>query len=132
VEILRVSATITLQDLAELEHYENLKEAHLRWLDDPVTEVLPILKRCTELRRLTLESMTKLPFPTSKELCDFIMQLEHLKFLHIIFWPKPYCNHFKSLVDKVKAFLLHRRPNFEFYVSCCSKFGESRVSSEFF
>jgi hypothetical protein len=35
---------------------ENINEAHLRWVDGTsVTEVLPILKRCTSLRRLPLE-----------------------------------------------------------------------------
>ena len=49
-----MNSSFTLKDLAELEHYENLKEVNLRWLNDPVKEILPILKRCTHLRRLTL------------------------------------------------------------------------------
>jgi hypothetical protein len=133
VEILRVhSFGISLQDLAELEHYENLKEAHLRWSDGPsVKEALPILKRCTNLRRLTLKKWGEPPFPSSQEFCDFLLELKHLIFLHFICNYIPNCDHFKSLVDKVKAFGLPRHPNFKFYVSCCSKFPESRVPGEF-
>jgi hypothetical protein len=129
VEILRVIAIIALQDLTGLEHYENLKEAHLRWLRDPVEEVLPILKRCTNLRRLTLASLKRLTIPSSEEFCDFIMELKHLTFLHIICCGNLDCNHFKSLLDEVKAFVLPRRPNFKIYISCCLDFSEYRVRS---
>ncbi len=124
---------ITLQDLAELEHYTNLKEAHLRWLvDSSVKEALLMLKRYTNLRRLTLAIWKKLFFPSSEELCDFTMELKDLTFLHIIYGDILRCFHFKSVVDQVKSFVLPRRPNFEFYVSCCSKFPDSRVPTEFF
>ena len=135
MEILRVPSPVTLRDLAELERYENLKEVHLRWLDDhSVKRVLPMLKRCTNLRRLTLMKWEKTSLPSSEELCDFIMELKHLTFLHINYQiqNESYCDHFKSLVDEVKAFVLPRRPNFKFYLSCCKKFGESRVPIEFF
>ena len=121
---------ITRQDLAELEH-ENLKEAHLLWLDDTEKEALLILERCTNLRRLTLAKWKKPSFPSFKELCDFIMELKQLTFLHIIYGDIPNCGHFESLVDEVKAFFLPRRPNFKFYVSCCSKFKEFRVPRGF-
>ena len=130
MEILRVSAIITLPDLAELEHYENLKEAHLRWLDDPVKEALLMLKRCSNLRRLTLASLEMPPFPLSEELRDFIMELKHLTFLHFICYYVHNCGHFKSEVDGVKDFVLHLRPNFKFYLSCCEKYDESRVSEK--
>jgi hypothetical protein len=131
VEILRVSAIITLPDLAELEHYENLKEAHLRWLKySSVKETLLMLKRCTHLRRLTLASLKRAPFPSSEELCDFIMELKHLTFLHFICYYVHNCGHFKSEVDGVKDFVLHLRPNFKFYLSCCEKYDESRVSEK--
>jgi hypothetical protein len=134
VEILRVEADdINLQDLAELEHYENLKEAHLYWFYGiSVKEALPILNKCTNLRRLTLKSESRPPFPTIKEICEFIIELEHLTFLHIIYGDTRSCGHFKSLIDQVKASVLRRRPNFKFHVSCCKKFGESRVPREFF
>jgi hypothetical protein len=129
-----VIATIILQDLADLEHYENLREAHLRWLKDTsVTEALSMFKTCTHLRRITLEGETKLPFPSSEELCDFIMKLKHLTCLHIIFYrPQPKCHHFKALLDEVNAFVLPRRPNFKLYISCCSECHEYRVPNEFF
>ena len=124
---------IALEDLAELEHYENLKGAHLRWSQGPfVKEALAILKRCKNLHRFTLDKWEEPSFPSSQELRDFIMELKQLTFLHIIYRDCSHCDHFKSLVDEVKAFVLPRRPNFKFYVSCCSEFAESRVPSEFF
>jgi hypothetical protein len=131
VDILRVNVSeATLQDLAELEHYENLKEAHLRWSRGPSgKEALPILKRCTNLRRLILGKWELDTTFSSKELCDFITELKHLTFLHIIYHDNPDCNHFKSVVDEVKTFVLSRRPNFKFYISCCEMFDESRVES---
>jgi hypothetical protein len=133
VEIFRSeSVCISVGDLAELEHYGNLKEAHLRWLEDiSVKEALPILKRCTTLHRLTLKKWRDPSLPSSEELCDFIMELKHLTFLHIIYDEISNCGHFESLVDQIKALVLPRRPNFKFYVSCCSKFPESRVPAEF-
>jgi hypothetical protein len=133
VEILRVSTPITLQDLAGLEHYENLKELHLRWLvRTSFKEALPLLKRCTNLRRLTLKRSLRF-FRSSKscqELCDFIMELKQLTFFHMIYDHIPDCNYSKSFVDKIEAFVLSFRPNLEFYLSCCEKY-ESRVPTEF-
>ncbi len=134
MEILRLSSSdITLPALAELEHYENLKEAHLHWLYGPsVKEALAMLQRSANLRRLTLAKGEEPSLPSSEELCDFIMKLKHLTFLHIPNGDIPNCGHFKSLVNEVKAFVLPLRPNFKFYVSCCSKFKESRVPRELF
>ena len=64
-------------------------------------------------------------------LCDFIMKLKHLTFLHIIYHDVSNCDNSQFIVDEVKAFVLLRRPNFKFDVSCCSTFHESRVSGEF-
>jgi preprotein translocase subunit Sec63 len=126
-----LNGLFTLPDLAELEYYANLKEAHLHSLvDTSVKEALPILKRCTHLRRLTLASLKRAPFPSSEELCDFIMELKDLTFLHIIYRDSFQCNHFKSEVDGVKDFVLPLRPNFKFYISCCDMFKKSRVSEK--
>jgi hypothetical protein len=107
--VLRLDASFTLPDLAELEHYENLKDAHLRLINDPLKDVLLMLKRCTNFRRLTLETRTNLcyrpVFATLEELCDFIMELKDLTFLHIIWRDSPYCYHFESEVDGVKEFV---------------------------
>ena len=129
MEILRWDAArFSQRDLAYLELYKNITEVHLRWLFNPsVKEILPMLKRCTHLRRLTLKSDVRHYYPSSEELLDFIMRLKHLTFFHIIYKDSPTCDHFKSEVDEVKAFVLPRRLNFKFYVSCCSKFDESRV-----
>ena len=135
MEIIRASSfDRTLPDLAELEHSENLKEAHLRWSNGhSMKDALPLLQRCTNLRRLTLAKWEETSFPSSEELCDFIMELKHLTFLHIIYRDISNCKHFKSLLDEVKAFVLPGRPNFKFYVSCCSRFAKNRVSGrEFF
>jgi hypothetical protein len=122
---------VSLQDLAELEHYKTLEEAYLHWYRGPtVKEALPMLKRCTNLHRLTLGKWTlETLFPSSEEFCDFIMELKHLTFLHIIYNVNFQCNHFNSEVDGVKEFVLPRRPNFKFYISCCKMFNESRVKS---
>jgi hypothetical protein len=127
VEILRVeSFCITLRDLAEFEHYNNLKEADLHWLHGPsVKEALPILERCTNLRRLSLTRWTKLFFPPANEMCDFIMKLKHLTYLYIQYCDNRQCDHFKSVRDKVNEFVLHRRPNLKFYLSCCYNFANS-------
>ena len=145
MEILRLRAKNTFLDLNELEHYENLKEVHLRDFFDPMQAYLrfssdhavkkapfPMLKRCTHLRRLTLATLKTLPFPSSEDLCDFIMELNQLTYLHIIYDHRWTCDHFKSLVDEVEAFVLPRRPNFKFYVSCCKKLNKRRVPDEFF
>jgi hypothetical protein len=130
VEILRVDTSKFIhRDFADLEHHENITEFHLRCLRDlPVTEVLPILRRCTYLRRLTLKSGPRPFLSPFQEICRFIMKLEHLTFLHIIYPDIPYCDHFESLVVEVRAFVLPHRPNFKFYVSCCEMFDESRVN----
>jgi hypothetical protein len=131
VEVLRVDSwKISLQDLADLEHYKNITQVHLIWVQGPsVTEALQMLKRCTNLSRLTLERWTQLFFPPSQELCGSIMEMKQLAYLHIIYRDNSYCDHFKSLVDKAKAFVLPSRPNFECYLSCCSKFDQFRISS---
>ena len=134
VEILRVeSYGVSLPDLDEWEHYTNLKEAHLRRLEgSSMKEAFQVLKGCTNLRRLTLGNRQKIFVPSSKELCDFIMKLKNLTFLHIIYEDSSVnCKHLKSLVDEVKAFVLPRRPNFKFYVCCCYEFYTTRVPSEF-
>jgi hypothetical protein len=128
-----VDASIALRDLAELEHYGNLKGAHL-CCSARLKDVLLMLKSCTHLRRLTLKTRINRYSPlfaTLEELCDFITELKDLTFLHIICPDSPdcCCGHFKSEVDGVKDFVLSSRPNFKFYISCCSKFDESRVSS---
>ena len=46
------------------------------------------------------------------------MEMKHLKFLHIIY-------------SDVTISNLPRRPNFKFYVSCCSKFKEWRAKNSF-
>ena len=131
------SRSFILRNVADLGHNENITEVHLRWLVGPsVKKVLQMLKRCTNLRRLSLETETFFPqidlslFPPLEELCDFIMELKHLTFLHFIYHYVHNCGHFKSEVDGVKDFVLPLRPNFKFYISCCEMFDESRASEK--
>ena len=143
-----MDASFTLRDFPDLENYTNLKEAHLRCSDEPCLKdvLLMVIKRCTHLRRLTLNIWTSLfdlpDSATLEEFCDFIMEMKHLTLLHIIcFLHTRYelitvrrteyenCLHFKSEVDQIKAFVLPRRPNFKFYISCCGMFDASRVRS---
>ena len=90
VEILRLSATNAFLDLAVLEHYENLKEAkkNLRF-SSGLQAPRPMLKRYKNLCRITLDIGTKLPLPSSEKLCDFIMELNRLTYMHIIYRDDP-------------------------------------------
>jgi hypothetical protein len=143
-----VDASFTLRDFPYLDHYTNLKEVHLRCLDEPCVKdvLLMVLKTCTHLHRLTLETQISLfdppESPTLEEFCDFIMEMKHLTLLHIFCYlhgryelitvrrtEYENCLHFKSEVDQIKAFVLPRRPNFKFYISCCGMFDASRVRS---
>ena len=113
-----------LQDLAELEHNKNLKEAHLLWLDGSIPKdqkYLPVCERIVKMRQLILARKTPISL-TSKEICDFIMKLNHLTCLHIKYCDNLQCDHVKSLVDTVNSFVLPRRPNFKFEVSRCEQF----------
>ena len=120
-----------LRDLAELEHYTNLKVAHLLWLDGSMPKHQKYLERVGERIWMTgpFTSARKTPVSlTPEDICDFIMKLKRLTYLHIVY-DRSQCNHFKCEVDRVKALLLPRRPNFKFYISCCSIFDEHRVRS---
>jgi len=131
-----MDASFTLEDLPALEHYKHLKEIHLRCFLCPCLKdvLLMVLKTCTHLHRLTLETRISLfdppESPTLEEFCDFIMEMKHLTLLHIIGdyhgsyklirirkYEDYICLHFKSEVDKVKEFVLPRRSNFKFYIS---------------
>jgi hypothetical protein len=148
VETLRVDASFTLQDLPAMEHYENLKGIHLRCLVEPCVKdvLLMVIERFTHLRRLTLETEKIFFDPpesvTLEEFCDLITEMKQLTLLHIICdnharyklirvrkYVDRKCLHFKYEVDKFKEFVLPRRPNFKFYISCCEMFDKSRVSS---
>jgi hypothetical protein len=109
LEILRLNASVaSLQDFAELESAENLKEAHLSCREGPsIEEMLPTLKRWRYLRRLTLQSQSSVPHVDVW--CDFIMRMKHLICLQLSL----ICAQPITLRDQIKEKVLPRRPNFE-------------------
>ena len=113
---------LTLGELAKLEPTENITDITLRWHEGPnLKEVLPVLKKWRHLCRLTIvdypENISELTF---EELCDFIMAMQHLSWLHIV--PQS-SDHYKwklqleFLLDKVRELILPKRPNFQFDIS---------------
>jgi hypothetical protein len=126
VEILRMGATfLDWEDLAELEPAENKTDFTLRWNVGPfMKDIFPIFKRWRQLRRLTLDNADSINspnniFPPFEVLSDFIMEMSHLSYLHIV----PHSSYrsdvdqLKILYDKVNELILPRRPNFKFDIS---------------
>jgi hypothetical protein len=118
VQKLRVSLyeDFSPQDFLELESAENMTDISLNWNNGAsIEEVLPILRRCRHVRRLTLSwwsDRSVLPF---EELCDFIMSMKHLTYLRLAPNYNSYnCFQLKTLRDKIKDLVLPRRPNFKF------------------
>jgi hypothetical protein len=124
VEIFRMDLILlTLGDLAELEPAETMTDITLRWDIGPsIEEALPIVKRWRHLRRLTFSF--SLPegilVPPLKVLSDFILEMKHLSHLHIAphRYPSTGYGQLEILRDKVNEFILPRRPNFTFDISC--------------
>jgi hypothetical protein len=118
--------SLTLEDLAELEPAENMTDVALGWNNGPtIDDVIPILKRWRQLRRLTFPDCNETKMKTKKPvrlierlievLSDFIMEMEHLSHLHIApNYDRSNCDQLKILRDKVNEFILPRRPNFKF------------------
>jgi hypothetical protein len=107
-------------DLAALEPAENTTDITLGWETDLSIEdhVLPIVKRWRHLKRLTfMESVQiNVSVRSLKVICDFIMGMKHLSYLHIA--PDyDYDGKLKVLRDKVNEFILPRRPNFKFDIT---------------
>ena len=117
MEILRLNVTnASLQDLADLDFFENMTDVSLRWFMGPsINEVLPILKRLRHLRRFS-SRIWKSPAPSIKLLCNIITEMKQLTYLHLHF------DHFEivplqTLRDKVNEIILPVRPSFKFYTS---------------
>jgi hypothetical protein len=129
VEILRMNATcLAPSDLAKLEPAENKTDITLSWYNGPcMGEVLPVLKRCRQLRRLKLDNSDSRDniFPPSEVLSDFIMSMNDLSYLHIVphhYDPSHY-GKLKNLRDQVNQLILPRRPNFKFDISSSDYYG---------
>jgi hypothetical protein len=116
VEILRMRTTyLTLSDLAEWEPAEAMADVTLSWWSGPSYEnVLQMLKRWRQLRRLTLKNdLDNTSVPPLEVLCEFITEMKHLSYLHI----SPHygdSGQWKILRDKVNELILPLRPNFTF------------------
>jgi hypothetical protein len=129
VEILVMEVrSLALRDLAELGHFTNTTDFTLKWMWSPsIEEVFPVLKRWRKLHRLALQSYNDTSVPQFERLANFIMEMKHLSYLHIV---SPWRYDFvlekydhtnfgqrEILRDKVHEFILPRRPNFKFDIS---------------
>jgi hypothetical protein len=85
----------------------------------PLKEVLPVLKRWRQLRRLTFTGLVKIEIsvPPFEVLIDFIMAMKHLSHLHIVPGYDHSNGQLEILRDKVNELILPRRPNFKFDIS---------------
>jgi len=118
VEILRIRTThLTLNALAEWEPAESMTEFTLRWESGPSNgDVLPMLKRWRQVRRLTLKNSGNTSVPPLEVLCEFITEMKQLSYLHIA----PHyrvSGQWEIARDKVNELILPRRPNFTFDIS---------------
>ncbi len=119
MEILWMRTSIlNLWDLAEWEPAESMTDVTLCWVIGPsIGDVLQMLKRWRQLRRLTLGRYydTYLQF---EELSDFITEMKQLSYLHIDNdYGRSNCDELEILRDKVNELILPRRPNFTFDIS---------------
>jgi hypothetical protein len=118
VEILRMRTTyLTLSDLAEWEPAETMADVTLSWWSGPSNEnVLQMLMRWRQLRRLTLKNDRDPSAPPLEVVCDFITEMKELSYLHI----SPHyrvSGQWEIARDKVNELILPRRPNFTFDIS---------------
>ena len=75
---------LNARDFSNFEPSENIREIVLFLTEDTsVEQILPALKKWRQLPHLTLYSWKKPPTPRLDALCDFIMGMKHLTYLHI-------------------------------------------------
>jgi len=115
VEVLSLSPyRADIQDLADLEHLENLTEVRFSCSEGPsVEETLPIFKRCRHLRRLQISTFGNNSVPPIQLLCNFIMGMKYLTYLRLYIYELQS----EILRDQVNEIILPHRPNFEFVLS---------------
>jgi hypothetical protein len=99
-----------VQDYAELESSVNMTEVSIFWEEGhSIEDILPVLKRWRQLRRLTLRSWNESSLPQVQVIFDFIMRMKYLTYLQLsLDCAKP-----ESFRDEVNQVVLLRRPNFE-------------------
>jgi hypothetical protein len=111
-----VLSDLNARDFADFEPSENIRKIDLT-LDEGSTieQTLSVLKKWRKLSHLTLVSWFEPSVPRFDVLCDFIMGMKHLTYLHLT--PNlggQNCGQLKSLREKVTEFALANRPNFKF------------------
>ena len=104
--------------MAEWELAENITDVTLHWWGNgpSIGEVLPMLKRWRQVRRLTLGKYRNTSVPPLEVLSYFITEMKELSYLHI----SPHCRvsgQWEIARDKVNELILPRRPNFTFDIS---------------
>jgi hypothetical protein len=124
VEIFRINVTrLYLSELYKLEPAETMTDMTLCWETCPYISYIEslyflFLMRWRHLNRLSLIGLVtaKGSYPPFEVLRDFIMEMEHLSYLHIV---SHYDNNgqLEMLRDKVNEWILPRRPNFKFVIS---------------
>ena len=101
-----------VQDYAELESAVNMKEVRISWGEGhSIEDILPVLKRWRQLRRLTLGS-NESSLPQITVICDFIMRMKNLAYLKLSLD----CAELGTLRDEVNKVVLPGRPNFELHI----------------
>jgi len=110
----------TPRDLAEWELAENITDVTLHWWGNgpSIGEVLPMLKRWRQVRRLTLGKYRNTSVPPLEVLSDFITEMKLLSYLHIVQgYDRSNCDEQEILRDEVNELILPLRPNFTFDIS---------------
>jgi hypothetical protein len=114
VESLSVFTDVAnVQDYAELESAVNMTEVEICWGEGhSIEDILRVLKRWRQLRRLTLRSGNE-SVPQVQVICNFILRMKNL----IYFKLSLNCAQPESFRDEVIKVLLPLRPKFELYIN---------------
>jgi hypothetical protein len=100
-----------VQDYAELKSATNMTEVNICWgKGHSIEDILPVLKRWRQLRRLTLQNKSSVP--QFKVICDFIKRMKYLTYLQLSLD----CAQPEILRDEVNQIVLPLRPNFDLNV----------------
>jgi hypothetical protein len=103
-----------VQDYAELESAVNMTEVSICWREGhSIEDILPVLKKWRQLRRLTLWSGNESSVPQIKVMCDFIMRMKNLTYFKLSL----NCAQLESFRDEVSKVLLPLRPKFELCIN---------------
>ena len=112
MECLSVIANVAdVQDYTVLESATNMTKVSICWGEGhSIEDILPVLERWRQLRRLTLWSRNESSLPQVKVICDFIMKMKNLTCFQLILD----CAQPESFREELINVILPRRPNFQF------------------